>query len=202
MPTPVAARIDARYSAQPTDVRDALARFAGLVETWNAKLNLVGVKDAPSLCDVLFEDAIHLADEALVPRAARVLDVGSGAGAPALPFALLRRDVSLTLIEPTQKRVAFLRTAIGALGLEQRVVVRATRVEPGVDVGGPYEVAMSRATFDPGTWLGLGLAHAPRVLVLTGQEPPPDHSGARAAHAVRYALASGSPRTITVYERA
>ena len=40
------------------------------------------------------------------------IDVGSGAGAPALPFALLRPDVSLTLVEPLRKRIAFLRTAM------------------------------------------------------------------------------------------
>ncbi|MCX6431154.1 MAG: 16S rRNA (guanine(527)-N(7))-methyltransferase RsmG [Actinobacteria bacterium] len=45
---------------------------------------------------------------ALIPQGASVIDIGSGAGLPGIPLALARPDISLTLIEPLQRRVDFL----------------------------------------------------------------------------------------------
>lgn len=108
---------------------DALARFSELVHTWSARMNLTGARDPEGLAEVLFTDAFALAGDALVAEGARVVDVGSGAGAPALPLALLRPDLTLELVEPLRKRVTFLRTALGSLGLAGRVRVHERRLE-------------------------------------------------------------------------
>jgi 16S rRNA (guanine527-N7)-methyltransferase len=213
-PAFVAARdagtIDALASAlgRPIGVaaRAALADFAELVARWNARIDLTAARTPEQLCEVLFADALVLADHALIPDGARVLDVGSGAGAPSLPLALLRPDVSLVLVEPLHKRVAFLRTAVGTLpGLAGRVTVREARLEPSrpAVAGAPFDVALARATFAPASWLPLGLSLASRTLVLTAAEAAPTPpAGTACVHAIRYALPrTDAPRTISAYAR-
>ena len=192
-----------------------LGAFAELVARWNARIDLTAARSAEQLSEVMFADALMLADEALVQRGARVLDVGAGAGAPAIPLALLRPDLTLVLIEPLHKRVAFLRTAVGSLdGLAGRVEVREGKVDPRASsgeqsgrvaaarvAGAPFDVAMARATFAPAVWLPLALGLASCALVLTAaEEPPAAPVGSRRAHAVHYALPrTDAPRTITAY---
>lgn len=186
------------------DARARLSAFGELVTRWNARIDLTAARSPEQLAEVLFADALVLADETLVPHAARVLDVGSGAGAPALPLALLRPDLSLVLVEPLRKRVAFLRTAIGSLeGLAGRVEVREDRLDPRSPsvAGSSFDVAMARATFAPEVWLPLALGVAKRALVLTAAEAPPDAPvGAHVLCDARYVLPrTSAPRRITVY---
>ncbi|AKF08408.1 16S rRNA (guanine(527)-N(7))-methyltransferase RsmG [Sandaracinus amylolyticus] len=201
------ARIDelARSLGRPLEAaqRDALDRFAALVRTWNARLDLTAAREERAMTEVLFADAIVMADRALVPEGASVIDVGSGAGAPALPFALLRPDVTLTMVEPLRKRIAFLRTAIGSLDLASRVRAVEGRVEPGsASALGAHDVASARATFAPEVWLETGLALAPSCLVFTAGEPPTTAS-AKLAHRAGYALPwSSAPRVLARFERA
>lgn len=204
----IATRIDelARSLGRPLEppTRDALASFAGLVRTWNARLDLTAAREERALAEVLFADAIVMGDRELVPEGAALVDVGSGAGAPALPFAIVRPDAAVTMIEPLRKRVAFLRTAIGSLDLAARVRVVEGRVEPSAaGERGAFGVASARATFAPEVWLETGLALAPSCLVFTATEPPPAPAGARLAHRADYALPwSGAPRVLARYERA
>jgi 16S rRNA (guanine527-N7)-methyltransferase len=70
----------------------------------------------------------------LIPRGASVIDIGSGAGLPGIPLALNRPDISMTLIEPLQRRVDFLKEACAELpitvlrGRAQDFGIRATVV--------------------------------------------------------------------------
>jgi 16S rRNA (guanine527-N7)-methyltransferase len=101
-----------------------------LVVSWNRKLDLTAAKGALAQVEVLLGDALMLANPEIVKPSARVLDVGSGAGAPAVPLLLLRPDLSATLIEPLRKRVAFLRTVQGTLGLVDRTRVLEQKLDP------------------------------------------------------------------------
>ena len=81
---------------------------------------------------------------ALVPRAAVVVDVGSGAGLPGIPLALARPDVGVTLLEPLARRVAFLRQVIS--GVQAPGVQAPGTQAPGTQVpeGGVSEGGLSR----------------------------------------------------------
>jgi 16S rRNA (guanine527-N7)-methyltransferase len=182
-----------------------LASFADLVGQWGSRTDLTSARDPHALAEVLFLDALVMMDPVLVPRAARLVDVGSGVGAPALPLALLRSDVDVTMVEPRRRRVAFLRTAIGHLGVQDRVRVVEGRVDPDRPrlPGAPFDVAASRATFAPLRWLPLGAELAPRVLVLTAASEPPDMAGfALEARRDYRAPSTGAPRAVSAYRRA
>jgi 16S rRNA (guanine527-N7)-methyltransferase len=149
-------------------------------------------------------DAFVLAADGLIGADSRCLDVGSGAGAPALPLAILRGDLKLTLVEPLRKRVAFLRTVLGALGLVGRVAILERKLNPAAPAlpDTPYDVALSRATFAPELWLPAGLSLAKRnVLLLAGQQPPAA-AGAELERVIEYALPSGAQRKLAVYRHA
>jgi 16S rRNA (guanine527-N7)-methyltransferase len=176
------------FGATPqADVREALSTWIATVAAWNTRIDLTAARSEDELCDLMLADAALLAGR-MAPDA-RVVDVGSGAGAPGLGIALLRPDVRLTLVEPLQKRVAFLRTVIGTVlphGLRPEVL-RAR----GEDLAGrePFAAAVSRATLPPSDWLALGARLAPEgdVWVLLARDEPPAMPGRAIADDLRYA---------------
>lgn len=192
-----------RDVAEPS--RSALCEYGALVAKWNRKVNLTGAQQPPDLAEVLFADAVVLADMELVPQDARVLDVGSGAGAPIVPLLLLRPDLSALCVEPLGKRATFLRMLSARLQLLPRMRVREARLDPdrATELGETFDVAASRATFEPERWLRIGLSLAPRVLVLVASAPPPEPPrGARLLCVRDYRLPfSGAPRRVCVYLR-
>jgi 16S rRNA (guanine527-N7)-methyltransferase len=149
----------------------ALLSYGRLLLQWNERINLTGAKSLAELIDDHFPDAFAIAKH--IGGKATVVDVGSGGGLPALPLALTAPQISVLLVEPIRKKVAFLRTAIRASGLSDRVSLVAERWEsalPGDPV--PADVAISRATFHPEEWLKRGwslVRPGGRVLVLSAQ---------------------------------
>jgi len=132
------------------------SQLLDLVVTWNARVDLTAARSAEELVDLYLADAFVLAIHAHAPGGTATphwLDVGSGAGAPGLVFGALCPDRALTLVEPRAKRVAFLRSAIGHLGLDS-VQVREGR--SGALPAACCDVALSRATFPPPDWLAEG----------------------------------------------
>jgi 16S rRNA (guanine527-N7)-methyltransferase len=109
---------------------DALARLGDyfeLVETWNKRLHLV----AP--CAPAGFAVRHVLESLVAVRfieeGAAVVDVGSGAGLPAVPCLVARPDLSAVLVESSQKKAVFLREALRGLGVSGRARVVAERFE-------------------------------------------------------------------------
>lgn len=91
--------------------------------TWG----LLGPREGERVWTRHIANSIALVDA--IPEGVHVADVGSGAGLPGIPVALVRPDLRLTLLEPLQRRVEFLQLAIGRLGIEDRVSVVRSRAE-------------------------------------------------------------------------
>ncbi len=198
-----ASRLSAQFEAAglplDSELRERLAGFLDQVVIWNRRHNLTAARDADELVDLYLTDALWLArlgDD----LGGKWLDVGSGGGAPGLTLALLRPRRVLELVEPRDKRVAFLRTVIGGAGLE-RVSVLRTRSDSLPDQS--VDVALARATLPPPLWLAEGARLARRVVwVLLAREPAPSQEGWRIAHSERYAWPlTGFERTLVRYER-
>lgn len=105
---------------------------------------LIGPREADRLWERhILNCAVVAWDEDLVPRAARVVDVGSGAGLPGIVWAIARPDVAVTCVESLQRRATFLTEVVGHLRLEGRVSVVRSRAEEVT--GGDFDVATARA---------------------------------------------------------
>ena len=107
---------------------DAAAEYARLLATEGTVRGLIGPREVPRLWERHLLNSAAIAS--LVPVGARVVDVGSGAGLPGIPLALARPDLTVTLLEPLARRVAFLIECVRRLGLERVTVVRG-RAEEG-----------------------------------------------------------------------
>jgi len=107
---------------------DAAAEYARLLATEGTVRGLIGPREVPRLWERHLLNSAAIAS--LVPVGARVVDVGSGAGLPGIPLALARPDLTVTLLEPLARRVAFLTECVHRLGLERVTVVRG-RAEEG-----------------------------------------------------------------------
>ncbi|MBA3741685.1 16S rRNA (guanine(527)-N(7))-methyltransferase RsmG [Sporichthya sp.] len=116
--------------------------YADLLAGDGVVRGLIGPREVPRLWDRHLLNCGVIAAE-LAPGD-RVADVGSGAGLPGLVVAILRPDVSVTLIEPMLRRTTFLAEAVEALGLTS-VTVRRDRAEDVRDLAGTFDVVLARA---------------------------------------------------------
>lgn len=113
-------QIQAVFSANSIAVNrpqaELLSRYLDELLTVNQTTNLTAIREP--------EEAIvkHLADCALcasaIPQGADLLDVGSGAGLPAFPFAILRPDIKVTALDSTGKKVDFITATAEKIGLK------------------------------------------------------------------------------------
>jgi 16S rRNA (guanine527-N7)-methyltransferase len=174
-----------------------ISRYLRLLVVWNRSVNLTG---ADGLADLVCD---HLPDSfaltRLTPTGAKVVDVGSGAGLPAVPFAVLRPDCQVTLIEPRARRVAFLNTARREIDCKSVTVVRG-RLDDVADSS--FDVAASRATFSPAEWLrksqrlvGVG----GRCIVFGTSPVDADEVEAHLIEELKYWTSNGSPRWLGAY---
>jgi len=96
-----------------------LTRYAELIEQWSGRHNLVRFSNRAELVQRHILEALAAAP--LLSGSGRLLDVGSGAGLPGVPLLAARPRWGGVLLEPRQKRWAFLRTVVRELGLEADV---------------------------------------------------------------------------------
>ena len=94
----------------------ALDKYADLLVETNKHLNLTAITTPEGIEDRHFVDSLLLAAQPEV--AGRMVDVGTGAGFPGIVAKIYKPGLELTLMEPTGKRVEFLRTVCGELGLQ------------------------------------------------------------------------------------
>jgi 16S rRNA (guanine527-N7)-methyltransferase len=109
----------------PAQAVAQLVHYLELIQRWNRVYNLTAITDAAEMVPK------HLLDSlAVLPKleAARLADIGSGAGLPGVPIAILRPELPVTLVETSGKKARFLRTVARELGLTN-VAVAETRIE-------------------------------------------------------------------------
>lgn len=105
------------------DSLDTAVRYAGLLADAGVVRGLIGPRETARLWERHLLNCAVLADG--IPAGGTVADVGSGAGLPGLVLAVHRPDLTVTLVEPLQRRVDFLTEAVTELGLDRVEVVRA-----------------------------------------------------------------------------
>jgi 16S rRNA (guanine527-N7)-methyltransferase len=141
-----------------------------LLLRWNRVLNLTSVDSLEEAverhyCESLFL-AIHLPAEPL-----RIADIGSGAGFPGIPVAVLRPDCRVSLIESHQRKAVFLREATRGMPSTEVLAKRAEEVANRLAPGASFDRAISRAVAYKDLAPVLK-SIAPAADLLTGGEAP------------------------------
>lgn len=149
----------------------ALEAHLDLLMRWNKSLNLTAIRNREEAIERHYCEALFLGAR-LPAGVLRIADVGSGAGFPGFPVAVLRPECSVTLIESHQRKAAFLKEASRKV---PNVRVLAKRAE---DVVETFDWVISRAV----SYADLGgflKRLAPNADLLSGAEVPPVSLGFR-----------------------
>ncbi len=117
-----------------------ISQYVDILASDGVVRGLIGPREADRLWDRHILNSAALAG--LVPSVTSVVDVGSGAGLPGIPLAVLRPDLRVTLLEPLLRRSVFLAEVVERLGLADRVEVVRGRAE---EHDGAYAVVTARA---------------------------------------------------------
>lgn len=123
--------------------------YVSLLGTTGVEWGLIGPREVPRLWERHVLNSVAIAG--LIGSGATVVDVGSGAGLPGIPLAVLRPDLDVVLLEPKVRRADFLTQAVDELGLGDRVRVVRARAE---EHRATYDVVTCRAVAPLGQLLG------------------------------------------------
>jgi 16S rRNA (guanine527-N7)-methyltransferase len=140
-----------------------------LLLRWNRTLNLTAIRNREEAIERHYCESLFLGAR-LPAGALTIADVGSGAGFPGFPVAVLRPDCTVTLIESHQRKAVFLREASRKQANIRVLAKRAEEVKEG------FDWVISRAVSYENLG-GLLKKLAPNADLLTGGDAPPDGMG-------------------------
>jgi 16S rRNA (guanine527-N7)-methyltransferase len=184
-----------------------LVRFADVLDLWNAKMSLVSCASSRELVERHFLDSMALAP--VLSEEGLIVDLGSGAGFPGLPLAIVRSQQKVSLVEIRRRRASFLREVRRTLGLENLDVLELRAETPPPDYANVATTVVSRAVWSDsalleiaGRWLKPG-----GMICWMRSSPLIDPLGAKfltRERTIRYRIGHDRERLIEVlrYERA
>lgn len=108
----------AKYINLRDEQLNQFQKFYDLVIDWNTKINLTAITDEKEFAIKHVMDSLTLWDEEKFSGVKKILDVGTGAGFPAIPIKIFKPNVEIVLLDSLSKRVEFLKKVIAELNLE------------------------------------------------------------------------------------
>ncbi len=144
-----------------------------LLVHWNRVVLLTSVEGEEEILQRHFLESLEVAE--VLPRAGRLVDVGSGNGFPAMPLLLHRPSLAGILLEPAVRKRAFLKEVLRETGLEDQVKVLKKRIERPEDLEplAPIDVLTVRAVARVKILLrgaAGGLSPGGQALLFVGEE--------------------------------
>lgn len=176
-------------------VLESLRAYVALLQRWNAKIALVSQRAAADIVTRHIADAVFAA--AHCGAAARIADLGSGGGLPAVPIALLQPSAQVWCFEATGKKVSFLEATRGEIGIAN-LRVREGRIESAamdLQFRASFDLVTSRALAELDALRDLArplLAPGGRLLAMRAAGSAP------AGQVVAYTLPDGTPRELAI----
>jgi 16S rRNA (guanine527-N7)-methyltransferase len=180
---------------------------------WNRKLNLTAIRSEKGILVKHFLDSFSVYP--YLPERSFILDIGSGAGFPGIPLKIVQPTVELTLIDSVRKKVDFQRHVIRILGLKGAEALHGRVQDQGIlrDLGGRFDIILSRAFSDLQTLLALSLPFLKRagtVIAMKAEVEDKEIRGLTGAEGIPYRLQKNVPlilpfssfkRTILLFEK-
>mgnify|MGYP000824101260 CR=1 FL=1 len=123
-------------------------QYYELLVEWNSFMNLTAITEFDQVITKHFLDSLSLVKVCDVAQAGRILDVGTGAGFPGMPLAILCPQTEFVLLDALRKRIDFLNEVIAELGLTNVTAVHARAEDYARDNRGTFDLAVSRAVAD------------------------------------------------------
>lgn len=116
-----------------SEQEEQFAQYAALLQEWNTKMNLTAITDEAGIVAKHFMDSLSVLTvlDSVATADYQVLDVGTGAGFPGIPIAIMRPTWHITLLESTRKKVDFLVLVGNALRLKNLATVWSRAEEAG-----------------------------------------------------------------------
>ncbi len=119
--------------------------YMNLLLEWNEKINLTSITEPKEVILKHFIDSFTI--QKYIQEGQKVIDVGTGAGFPGIPLAIIKQNTEITLLDSLHKRILFLEEVISSLKLKKIKTVHA-RVEEFAKnklERESYDIATSRA---------------------------------------------------------
>lgn len=148
----------------------ALLAYLALLDRWNHAYNLTAIRDPRGMVGKHLLDSLAMHPH--VDGLASLADLGTGAGLPGIPLAIVKPALQVTLVESNGKKARFLREAVRTLGLANARVAES-RIE-ALPLPGAFDAITARALATLPLILALGghlLAPAGRLLAMKGAVP-------------------------------
>lgn len=129
----------------PPEAAEKFDLYARRLTEWNERVNLTAITEPDEIVIKHFADSLSLLP--FLPTGAfSLIDVGTGAGFPSVPLAILRGDMALTLLDSLQKRLTFLDALCGELELSPALVhARAEDAGHTPELREQFDIATARA---------------------------------------------------------
>ena len=142
----LAREMEAEGFAPTENQLEKFDRYASMLVEWNEKINLTAITEPDEIVIKHFIDSLLLLRAFPLPESASLIDVGTGAGFPSVPVAIVRPDIRLTLMDSLNKRITFLKTLTEALDIPAHCVhARAEEVGGKEEFRERYDAACARA---------------------------------------------------------
>jgi 16S rRNA (guanine527-N7)-methyltransferase len=178
--------------------------YLGTLLLWRRRLSLIATDDPRRIVSNHILDSLHIAP--FVQPGFRVVDLGSGAGFPGIPLAIVCPDATVELIESRRKKASFLREAVRNARLDNVEVIEARAEALGNSALDVCDVVVSRALWRITMFLDVSralLRAGGLAITMKGPKGREEAVGAGAGFSapqlVEYCLAGGERRALFIY---
>ena len=120
-------------------------KYMNLLLEWNEKINLTAITDVDDIILKHFIDSMTVLK--YIEKDKSIIDVGTGAGFPGIPIAIMREDVKITLLDSLNKRINFLNEVCSELKINNIETIHGRAEEAGRNkqYREKYDISVSRA---------------------------------------------------------
>lgn len=197
----------------PRETFEKLQLYADFLVDYNQHVNLTALTNGEDILKKHFLDSflLHHFAESCFSSSAKVLDIGSGAGFPGVPLALLRPDLNITLLDSLNKRITFLELLREKLNIHYSPVHgRAEEFAKSPDYRESFDVVTARAVAALPMLAEFSLPYV-RIggfwIAMKGKEDisPALHAidllGGKLVHSIPYHLPDGDERSLYIIKK-